>query len=508
MNRCISVLEEPKIVFGDGRLMTDPHAGLSLFGPYDKDDALHPASVTYAVIGTEHGVRAFRDFVQLMQGPLFLESVHNQADSSENNRLWPPFPGFSAAFYSQLPKTTKFEHIVPRSAIDRCVHDRDQHKRVFDIANLYLDKIRLIAERDEGIKVIVCVEPDIVWANCRQQSIVRDNATGEKVSKHEVILRRLYGGDLFSTIPDGQYEFSTDFRRHIKARSMEYGIPIQLIRESTLNQKPDRGEREVTPLSDRAWNLATALFYKAGGKPWKLAGARDGVCYVGLAFKQEERRTKKTRTACCAAQMFLDTGDGVVFRGEYGPWYSLEKHEFHLSKKAATFLLDGVLKTYAEQEGRPLKEVFLHSRSGFNDEELAGYKEACGDNIKLVGIRVGSRGFQDLRLFRNGDWCVRRGSTWIFDDRTAYLWASGFKTDLLSYDGWEVPVPIQIRVQYGSADIMQVVQDILGLTKLNYNACKIGDALPVTVAFSDRVGEILVSNPTIKKRYPNFKFYI
>ena len=35
MNNRISVLSEPKIVFGDNRSLTDPHAGLSLFGPYD-----------------------------------------------------------------------------------------------------------------------------------------------------------------------------------------------------------------------------------------------------------------------------------------------------------------------------------------------------------------------------------------------------------------------------------------------------------------------------------------
>jgi hypothetical protein len=36
----------------------------------------------------------------------------------------------------------------------------------------------------------------------------------------------------------------------------------------------------------------------------------------------------------------------------------------------------------------------------------------------------------------------------------------------------------------------------------------LGDAEPVTVGFSDAVGEILVSNPKIEKRSPNFKFYI
>ena len=101
-----------------------------------------------------------------------------------------------------------------------------------------------------------------------------------------------------------------------------------------------------------------------------------------------------------------------------------------------------------------------------------------------------------------------RGTLWIINRRTAYLWASGFKPELLTYDGWEVPSPVEIRVLSGDADIKQVARDILGLTKLNYNACKIGDGLPVTVEFSDKVGEILVSNPTIKQRMPQFRYYI
>jgi hypothetical protein len=55
---------------------------------------------------------------------------------------------------------------------------------------------------------------------------------------------------------------------------------------------------------------------------------------------------------------------------------------------------------------------------------------------------------------------------------------------------------------------MRVCSDILGLTKLNYNACKLGESEPVTVGFSDAVGEILVSNPTVTRRLPQFKHYI
>jgi hypothetical protein len=50
-------------------------------------------------------------------------------------------------------------------------------------------------------------------------------------------------------------------------------------------------------------------------------------------------------------------------------------------------------------------------------------------------------------------------------------------------------VPLRVDVQHGEADIETVCRDILGLTKLNYNACKLADSQPVTVGFSDAVGE-------------------
>ncbi len=88
------------------------------------------------------------------------------------------------------------------------------------------------------------------------------------------------------------------------------------------------------------------------------------------------------------------------------------------------------------------------------------------------------------------------------------MFGTGFKPTLRTYDGWETPSPLQIDIQHGDADIVEVARDILGLTKLNYNACALGDAQPVTVGFSDAVGEILVSNPTVTDRKPQFKFYI
>ncbi len=113
-----------------------------------------------------------------------------------------------------------------------------------------------------------------------------------------------------------------------------------------------------------------------------------------------------------------------------------------------------------------------------------------------------------LRLFRPGSWPVIRGTFWKVNERTGLLWTSGFKARWETYDGWEMPVPLRIDIQHGTADIQQVATDIFGLPKLNYNACRLGNAEPVTIGFSDAVGEILVANPTVKEKRPNFKFYI
>jgi hypothetical protein len=207
------------------------------------------------------------------------------------------------------------------------------------------------------------------------------------------------------------------------------------------------------------WNLSSVLYYKCGGKPWKLNTAREGVCYIGLAFRRSE---VDDRTACCAAQMFLDSGDGIVFLGEFGPWYAPESKQCHLTKDAAKSLLSGVLKTYRELEGKPLTEIFLHSRSEIDDDEFAGYKEACPEGCKVVGIRVRTdKG--GPKLFRFGDMPVIRGTFWKWNERTGYLYASGFKPRLATYDGWETPLPLRIDVQHGDAAIERVALDIFGL---------------------------------------------
>ncbi len=492
---------EPGLEFRYGQVLTDPRDGLSLFGPQDTDLPSHPRSITYGVIGTDKGIAAFSSFSSALSRPQYV------IPEPANRRLWPTYPGFEATFHCVWPEAAAI-HEINQEKLSESARNRDPNKRAYDVVNAYLEGIKRLSKRDEAFDIFICIVPDEIWLNCRPQSRVTDGL-GESVSARERKLRIAGERSIFNEYAPEQYRLSTDFRRQIKARAMEYGVPIQIVRESTLEL--DQGgytSRGLTPFPDRAWNLSTTLYYKAGGKPWRLSTAREGVCYVGLAFRKSDPNLS-SKTAVCAAQMFIDTGDGIVFLGEYGPWYSPERLQFHLTKQAAKGLLSGVLETYEQLDGRPLKEIFLHSRSEINQEEFKGYIAACPSDAKLVGIRVRvERAGLRFRLFREGRRPMLRGTFLKLNHKTGYLWATGFKPELGTYDGWEVPAPLRIDVQHGEADINQVASDILSLTKLNYNACKLGSSQPVTVGFSDAVGEILVSNPDVKYRRPQFKFYI
>lgn len=101
-----------------------------------------------------------------------------------------------------------------------------------------------------------------------------------------------------------------------------------------------------------------------------------------------------------------------------------------------------------------------------------------------------------------------RGSAYLRDQRTGFLWTKGFIPRLQTYPGRGVPEPLLIDICKGEADLHTVCTDIMALTKLNYNACVFADGKPVTLKFADAVGEILTAGPVGDVPPLPFKHYI
>ena len=155
--------------------------------------------------------------------------------------------------------------------------------------NLFYEQIQFLAE-NRSIDVIICVIPDEMFISLTK----REKHSTEDTGKVELYLEH-------------------DFRRLLKAKCMHLGVPLQLVVESTLlTGKANRGNQDD---ATRAWNFATALYYK-GNKtvPWRLKEERfkPKSCYVGIGFyRSRDGETISTSLA----QVFDEFGHGVILRG-------------------------------------------------------------------------------------------------------------------------------------------------------------------------------------------------
>src|SRR5690606_33283234 len=140
-----------------------------------------------------------------------------------------------------------------------------------------------------------------------------------------------------------------------------------------------------------------------------------------------------------------------------------------------------VVEAYTAKHRHPPKELFIHAKQHFSEAEWRGFTSAVGPDTKLVGVRI--QPSKEIKLFRMGRSPILRGSCLRINQRKGYLWTVGFIHDRQTYPGREPPNPLSIGVTRGEANLAQVMRDVLGLTKLNFNACIYGDGIPVTLRF-------------------------
>jgi len=509
-NRRLLLIDEPKLLFNYEQATEDPRDGLTLFGPLEKG---RPYGIRYAAVGTADGVRRLKAWVSRVQLPI--------GDPRDVAR--PSYPGFEAAFGIPWSPTPQFEIIIDSDELRKRINFADKHHRVYKVVDLYEQGILgTISSEESPVDVWFVVVPDELYRNCRPQSTIapacRVESTGGLSTE---VIREVAGGQMLMFDHDlavevsEAYEYEVNFHNQLKARLLRRHLVTQIVRESTiaheevLNEvgKPLRDLSKVQP--DIAWHLATAAFYKSGGRPWKISGMREGVCYIGVVFKHAEL-AKDPHMACCAAQMFLDSGDGVVFKGNNGPWYTGKRGQFHVDENSARDLVTKAIDAYSARhpKHKPPRELFIHAKTKFNEAEWRGFKSATGPDTKVVAVQIQED--SDLKLFRPGKNPVLRGTALPIDDNMGYLWTRGLVSRLRTYVGREVPNALVIKICRGEANMKTVLSDIFGLTKLNYNACRYGDGEPVTLKFADAVGEILTAGPVFKDDIPPlpFKHYV
>jgi hypothetical protein len=468
-----------------------------------------PQVIHVGVVGTPEGIALVTHWLLKLIGRISVE----RSDQLHTS----PWPGFQATFGARLESKPLVTIPIDGVAIANAIQRTNRYDAVRSTVELFEKAILSHLRADERRPDIwVIVVPEIVHRYGRPRVVGSKNATRSSVMSERTAVSILRsGGSLFDDMTEEAqlYLFARNFHHQLKAQLLHKEVVIQVIRETTLNPnlELDRFGNPVRFLQEPAriaWNFSTTLYFKGARlQPWQLADVRPRVCYVGLVFK-EDPTPRQEGDACCAAQMFLNSGNGVVFRGALGPWRSSKSREFHLRLEPARDLVGEVVKAYVRDHGAPPDELFIHAKQRFSDEEWEGFAKAVPASTKLVGVRL--RSTQDLRLFRPAtNMPVLRGTAVTMSRKEGYLWTTGYVPRLRTYPGFETPKPILVEINRGDGDLMTVMRDVLALTKINYNACDFSSGLPVTLKFADRVGEILTASPRGMEAPPMpFRFYV
>jgi hypothetical protein len=502
----LKFINEPFLTFANNQKAIDPRDGLMLFGAFD-----HKKVNGQKIIGII-GTAPLRQL--LIE---YLKKIHSPVLNSERTIARPNFPGIEAV----LGISINFDNIpqlnIDQKDIDEYLRYSDSHQRVHNWVNLYVKKLNNYVNTEEiHVDVWLVIIPQCIFKYGRPKSRIEhnENNISKGLKPHE------RNSNLLFLFPDMQeendklneaYQFEVNFHNQLKAKVLSSKIITQIIREETINYQnmyADNEERIKTIRqfdTAKAWNISTTLYYKLGGLPWKLGAVRENVCYLGLVYKKIGTISKRDN-ACCAAQMFLDSGDGMVFRGNIGPWWNEKTKEFHLPRQDAFQLISQSMTAFFGRFNFYPTEIFIHAKTYFDDNEWAGFEEATIGKSKIVGVRI--RGCNNFKIYRQNQYCVPRGTMLQYDDNKAYLWTKGFIPRFQTQIGLETPNPLEIEITKGNASIDTVCKDILGLTKLNYNACVYGDGEPVTLKFAESVGEILTAGKNIKADVLTFKYYI
>jgi len=285
-----------------------------------------------------------------------------------------------------------------------------------------------------------------------------------------------------------------DVHDFVKAFCVQRGVATQFLNQSTM---ADQQQCRVW------WWLSLALYVKSMRTPWVLDNLSHDTAFVGLGFSLDRTAARGQHVVLGCSHIYSARGEGLQYR--------LSKIEDPIIRGGNPFMS----KDDARRVGETIRELFydtrmklpsrvvLHKRTPFRKEEREGLLDGLGgvDQIDMLEIQIDhALRYVASQTQRNGtidedNYPVRRGTVVHLDTYTALLWVHGV-TDAVNpklkyFQGKRrIPAPLTIRRHVGQTDLRQICDEILGLSKMNWNTFDLYTKDPATLQSSNEIARI------------------
>jgi hypothetical protein len=479
----LQIIEEPRLAFHQNKMHVDIRAGLSAFGAFDKGGAGVPIPIRLGVIGTTATVDGVRDW---------LEQCKNGVASGEEKltTLRPPFPGMTEqVFGTSLELSDTATRTITRHELTAALGKSEPLRH---LAETFMQHARDLAGKS-GLHVLVVAPPPEVFA--------LGDAPQASVSDPPIDELQEPAPEQLAPSPS-----TLNFHDMFKAQAIDLQLPCQVLRPDTYGSSA-AGRARSRRLQDKAttaWNFHTALYYKAGGVPWRLARQPSTLttCYVGVSFFKSLAGDKLMTSV---AQVFDERGEGLVVQGGSAS-YDKDDRSPHLSAEDAQELLAGGLATYRREHKTMPARLVMHKTSYFNVQEKEGFTRAAEDEklevLDLVTVRRSG-----ARVLRAGDSPMVRGTAMLFDEKSGIVYLKGTVPYFQVYPGAYIPRALEFIREDGETGASELARELIELSKLNFNNTQFDTGDPITVRAARRVGDILKHVPSGKKVNSRFRYF-
>jgi len=290
-----------------------------------------------------------------------------------------------------------------------------------------------------------------------------------------------------------------DLHDYIKAYCAEKGIATQFIQEDTVDD---------TNLSCQInWWLSLSYFVKSMRTPWVLENLDKNTAFAGIGYSVSGKGADSKIVLGCS-HIYNSKGQGLKYRlskvEDQLFWDRQDRP--HLSYSDAFKFGHSILEMFYQTMNELPKRVVIHKRTYYTEQELNGLKDSLLSNgildLELIEINfeedirfIASKLNQEGRIEIDG-YAVPRGTCILLNQNSALLWTHGVTQAVQGafskyyLGGRYIPGPLKITKHLGLSNIGTIANEILGLTKMNWNSFDLYSQLPATVNSSNEIARI------------------